>query len=117
MHADTEVDLTILGQRLVGRPERLLDLNSRLDRIHHARELRQDTVPSRIGDPASMLADQPVHDLPVSREGPQRPDLVQLHQARVALHVRCKYRGEVPLNLRTCGSAAHAQSVPIPLMV
>src|SRR5215211_6370065 len=76
MHANAKENLTILRHCLVNRPERALDRNSRLDRIHDARELRQNTVPRRVGNPAPMLADEPVHDLPVSREGPQGPDLI-----------------------------------------
>jgi hypothetical protein len=103
MNPDAEADLTVFGQRLASCSESLLDLYSGLDRLHDARELRQDAVSSRIGDPASMLADEPVHDLPVSREGPQGPDLVRLHQPRIALHVCSKDGCETPLNLRTSG--------------
>ncbi len=38
-------------------------------------------------DKLTKLADEPVHDLPMSREGPQGPNLVHAHQTRVALHV------------------------------
>src|SRR5215213_3302663 len=52
-----------------------------------------------------MLADEPVDDFPVGCEGPQRPDLVQAHQARVALYVRREDGREPSLDLGTRGSA------------
>jgi hypothetical protein len=54
----------------VGGPERLLDRHGSLDGIDDTRELRQDTIASRVGNPAPMLADQLVHDFPMRREGP-----------------------------------------------
>jgi hypothetical protein len=101
---NAEADLPIFGQRIVGGPESLLHLHGGLNRIHSAWELRQHAVPCCIGDPASMLADEPVHDFPMRREGPQRPNFVNAHEPRVALHVCRKDSRETPLNLRTGGS-------------
>ena len=50
-----------------------------MNRVHCARELGQDTIPCRVGDPTSMLTDEPVHDLPMGREGLQRANFVRPH--------------------------------------
>ena len=60
MHPDAEANLSILWQRIVGGSEGLLDPNRGLDRVHNARELRQDAVTRRVGNPASMLTDEPI---------------------------------------------------------
>ena len=99
MHPDAEADLTALGERLIGGCECLLDLHGALNGLYDARELCQDAVSSRVGDPAPVLADEPVHDLPMSRQRPQRPDLVHPHETRVALHVGREDGRETSLDL------------------
>ena len=107
MQPDAEADLTALRERLIGGCECLLDLHGALNRVYDTREFRQDAVSSRVGNPAPVLADEPVHDLPMSR---QRPDLVHPHETRVALHVGREDGREMSLDLGTRGSA-HAPPV------
>src|SRR3712207_5793847 len=99
MDANAESDLTVLGERLVGRLEFLLNCNGGFHSSHYAWELRENAVARRVGNSAPMLADEPIHDLAMRREDPKRPNLVGVHQARVALYVCGEDGREASLNL------------------
>jgi hypothetical protein len=46
-----------------------------------------DAVTGCVGDPASVLGNEPVDDLATGCQNPKRPDLIPLHQTRVARHI------------------------------
>src|SRR5829696_1404087 len=87
MDADAKPELPVLRNPLVLLPQPLLYLHRTLDRIDHTRELREHTVARRVRYAAPVLGYEPVHDLPVSRERPQRPYLVPAHEPRITRHV------------------------------
>ena len=67
MHPNAEADRRSSGSASLAVAERLLDLHRGLNGLYDARELCQDAVACRVGDPAPVLADEPVHALPMSR--------------------------------------------------
>ena len=98
MDADPELKAAILGLSGARLCELLLNRHGALDGIDRARELGQHAVASRVGDPAAMVPNQPVHDLASGSEGAQRPGLVLAHQARVPGHVSCEDRCQTPFD-------------------
>jgi hypothetical protein len=90
MDADAETKRIVWVHPDVQVTKRSLDLQSTLDGIHRARELSQDAIARRIGDPAAVLANQAVHDLAAGREGAKSPDLVLPHEARVPGYISSK---------------------------
>jgi hypothetical protein len=83
MDADTEAEGTICVYARVQITKSLLDLDGTLDCIDDRREFRQHAVASGISDPAPMVGYEPVHYLPVGREGPQGADLILAYQPGV----------------------------------
>jgi hypothetical protein len=69
-----------------------------LNRIDSTGELGQHAVTSGVGDPAPVLGDERVHDLAMSPQGAQRPDLIVVDQARVSGHVGDQDRRQPALN-------------------
>ena len=92
MDADAELKAPILRHPGVRSRKLLLHRDGALDGIHGAWELRQHAVPCRVGDPAAMVLNQPIHDLASSGHSAQRPGLVLADQARVPGHVRSEDR-------------------------
>ena len=104
MDANAEFDPAVCRKALVRLSEPLLCLHRALNGIHGARELREHAVARGVGDPAAVLRDEAVQDLPARREQAKCPDLVRAHQARIAGHVRREDRGELALHsLVWCG--------------
>ena len=64
---------------LLHRPE-FLDGDGAPHRIDHARELGQDAVTRRVGDPPAVPGDQLIHNLAAGRQGVERTGLVGLHE-------------------------------------
>jgi hypothetical protein len=65
-----------------------LNLDSTVQRIHHARELDQHSVPGGLDDPPAMLGDLGIDQgLPVGLELRERTFLIDAHEAAVASHV------------------------------
>jgi hypothetical protein len=56
------------------------------------------TVASRVEDPTAMRSDQAINNDPVGGEGSKGADLIELHQAAVALDIRCEDRRELATN-------------------
>ena len=98
MNADAELKLSGLRPHCVGGGKLLLNGDRARDGIHHACELRENTVAGGIRDPPAMLQNQSVEDLAMRREGAQGPNLVLLHKARVAGHVGGEDGRQPPLN-------------------
>src|SRR5215208_5167081 len=96
MDADAKPELPVLRNPLVLLPQPLLYLHRTLNRVDHTRELREHTVSRRVRYAAPVLRYEPVHDLPVSREGPKRSDFVLTHETRVTRHVSREDRCELP---------------------
>ena len=96
--ADPELKAAILGHSGARLCQLLLNRHRALNRIHGARELREHAIASRVGDPAAMLGDEPVHDLAGGSQGAQRPGLVLAHQARVSGHVGSENRRQTPFD-------------------
>jgi hypothetical protein len=61
-------------------------------------EIGDETVASRVEDPTSMRAYQTIDDDPVYREGAERADLIEPHQAAVALDIGGEDRSELPFD-------------------
>jgi hypothetical protein len=71
---------------------------TRYDGQRSARELRQDAVACRVGNTATVLHDEPVHDLAMGGQRSQRPDLILAYQARIARHVGSEDGCQPPLD-------------------
>ena len=74
-----------------------LQLESTADGIHRTGEFDQHPVAHDLDQPAAMLADHRLENLPAAQlEGGERAGLVRLHQAAVADHVGQHDSGETP---------------------
>jgi hypothetical protein len=69
MDADAEAEGTFWGSVSIQVSECLLDLDGTLDGINGGREFSQQSITCRVGDPAPMLRNEPVHDLAISGKG------------------------------------------------
>ncbi len=98
MDADPEPHLLIDRSIRIRLRDRVLHLNSTLHGINGAGEIGKNAVACRGEDPTAMRGDQPIDDDPVSRERAERADLIEPHQAAVALDIRGEDRGELPLD-------------------
>jgi hypothetical protein len=78
--------------------EGLLDLHGALDCIHGAAELGQNTITCRIGDPATMLGNKPVHDLAMRCEDAESSNLILAHEPGISSHIRCEDRCQLSFN-------------------
>jgi hypothetical protein len=77
----------------------VLSRDGTLHSIHGAGEVGDETIASRVKDPTVMRGDQVIDDDPVSGEGPKRADLIEPHQAAVALDVRRENCRELSLDV------------------
>src|SRR4051794_38571614 len=96
--SEPEQDTPLVRYIQVGLCECRLHGNSALDGIHGTRELGQDTIACRVGDPTRMVSNQTIHDLAMSVQSAERPDLVVAHQSRVACHISGKDGDEPPFD-------------------
>src|SRR5262249_26514536 len=85
---------------------RVLNFDATLHGINGAGEIGDEAIACRVEDPTAMRGDQAIDDDPVSRQGAKGADLIEPHQAAVALDIGGKNCRELPLN-GTCfqGSA------------
>jgi hypothetical protein len=90
--------------------------------IHGAGEISDKAIASRIEDPTAMRGDQPIDDNPVGREGAERANLVEPHQAAVAFDIGCEdrrelsfdpvsFQGSVPPRSIIAGSEARSEGL------
>ncbi|MFI4925457.1 MAG: hypothetical protein ACHQJ7_09990, partial [Vicinamibacteria bacterium] len=86
--ADAEQHALLLGQRLVARLQRVLDLDRGTHALDDAAELREHRVARGVGDAAVVVRDDPVDDCAVRGEDAQRAGLVRVDQAAVVDRVR-----------------------------
>jgi hypothetical protein len=98
MNTDAELQAALSGLVLVQGSQRLLNLDSASGSIDGAGELREHAVPSRVGDPATMFIDEPVHDLAMLGQAPESCILILAHQARVTRHVSREEGCQPPLD-------------------
>src|SRR3954462_9600544 len=61
VNSDPKAERLLLAHPSVRFPELFLDGCGALDRIYDARELGQDAIASRVGNPAAVLGDKAVH--------------------------------------------------------
>jgi hypothetical protein len=93
-----DVDADPKPHLLTGRSFRILLLDGVLNRdgtfhgIDCAGEIGDETVASRVKDPAPMRGDQAIDDDPICREGAKGADLIKPHQAAIAFHIGCEDR-------------------------
>src|SRR6266851_4210994 len=83
------------GPRGVAGPELALDLDRALDRVHHARELRQDVVAGGIHHAPAIPGHGRGDRLAVLRDRANGGHLVVAHEAAVAFHVGAQDGGEL----------------------
>jgi hypothetical protein len=75
--------------------DRFLNLDGTLHGIHSTGEVGDDTIASRAEDPAPMRGDQPISDDPICGERAKRANLVDAHEAAVALDIGGEDCGEL----------------------
>jgi hypothetical protein len=73
--------------------------NGALDGIDGTWKLSQNTVASGVGDPSTVLRNQPIHHLAMGGQRSKGSDLILLHEARVACHVSREDGCQPPLDL------------------
>jgi hypothetical protein len=113
--ADAAFQPAVGGNALIRLGEPLLCLHRTLNGIHGARELGEYAVARGVGDPAAVLGDQAVQDLPARREKAKCPDLVRPYQAGIARYIRREDRGELALHsLVRCGHHRQCCDVGLP---
>ena len=101
VHADPETDALRLRHVPLATGHALLDGDRAGDRVHDAGELDQGAIAHQLDDPAAVLGDQRVDELPPMRlQALERAGLVALHERRVADHVRRQDGGQPPLDPR-----------------
>ncbi|HKH84670.1 MAG TPA: hypothetical protein VKA25_13355 [Gemmatimonadales bacterium] len=105
---DSDAEYPILSHPGIRFPELLLNRYGTFDSIHDARELGQDAIASRIGDPSAVLGYKAIHNGPMSHEGPHRPGFVGMHEPRVVGHVGAEDRRELPFH--PFRAAGHGES-------
>ena len=76
----------------------VLHRDGTLHGIDGAGEIGDEAIASRVEDPTAMRGDQAIDDDPVSGEGAERADLIEPHQAAVALDIGGEDRGELPFD-------------------
>jgi hypothetical protein len=79
--------------------ERLLHRDGALDRIDSAGELGQNAVTGCIGDAPAVLGNEAIHNRAMSGQGAHSPDLILLHEARVACHISREDGCQPPFDL------------------
>src|SRR3954447_9584625 len=65
VYPDAKLHLPLFGQSVVRLGERVLDLNSRVDRIENAREFSKHAVPRCSRDPTTVTQDRFIDDTAV----------------------------------------------------
>ena len=96
MDANAEPQPILIGCVIVDRRQLILDSNSTMHRIDDAGKLGQHAISCGFRDPTAVFRNEPIHDLTVSGESPERSGLISAHQARIACHVRREDRGQPP---------------------
>jgi hypothetical protein len=82
----------LIIRTLIQALQGLLDLHGTHHSIDGAGELSQNTVTCRVGDAATIIPNELVHDLSVGCESLQGAHLVLTHKARVSCDIGCKDR-------------------------
>src|SRR5262249_45424676 len=86
--ADPKLDALVLGHLRIPLRHATLDLDTTAQRIHHARELRQHSVPGGLDDSAAMLGDLGIDErLSMGLEPRESAFLVNAHKPAVTGNV------------------------------
>src|SRR5262245_3515932 len=80
MQSNPEANSTLLGNLLMYGGYPLLDTQRASQRVNGAWELREDTVPSGVCDPATVLCNETVGHFSMRREKTQCAGLIRVHQ-------------------------------------
>jgi hypothetical protein len=93
----------------------VLHRDSTLHGIDSAGEVSDKAIASRVEDSTAMSGDQPIDDDPIRGEGAKGANLIEPHQAAVALDIGGEDRGELPFDgVRFQGSAPPRSSIARP---
>jgi hypothetical protein len=87
MYPYPELKALLLGLILIDTRKSILNLGRAAHSIDCARELGQHAITSRVRYSPTMLSNQPVYDLAMLGQAPERPILILAHQARVTRHI------------------------------
>ena len=105
MEPDPEVDAAFLRNVFIYSGYPLLDVESRFQRVNRARELGQNAVACRVGNPAVVLRDQTGCYVSICRQQTKSRGFIRVHKARVPRRIRCKNGDE--LSLMLCVLSGH----------
>src|SRR6266542_3129707 len=97
INPDAKLDPARDRQLCIADLQLLLHLDRTLHRLHHARELRQQAIPSRADCTATMVLDQSVHPRKIGTQNAQRRNLIFADKAAIAFDISVKDRGELTL--------------------
>jgi hypothetical protein len=97
MDADAKALRLFRITRWVELRQPVLDLDRALNSIDGTRKLGQDAIAGRVGNPATVLLDEPIHDLSMSGQAAKGADFILAHEMGVASHVSGKDRRQPPL--------------------
>jgi hypothetical protein len=77
----------------------VLHRDSAFHGVHSTGEVSDEAVTRRVEDPTAMRGDQAIDNNPVDRERAECPDLIEPHQATVALDIRREDCRELSLDV------------------
>ena len=99
--ADAKLDAAVPGHAGVALAHAALDRRRARDRIHDARELRQEPVPGELDDTALRFGDLGVDQIrPVGFPGCVGARLVHAHEAAIGRHVSRQDGGQASVDRR-----------------
>jgi hypothetical protein len=87
---NAEADALVSGEAGVRFGESSLCLHRALHRFHSTPKLSKNTVSRRVHYAAPVFPNEPVEDCAPFGQTFERPDLVEAHEAAVALHIGCE---------------------------
>ena len=112
--ADAQPDPLFVWQSRLAVEHPALHLGGAAYRVDDARKFREQTVAGRLDDPAPVLGDLRIDQLPAVRlEAFERALLVGAHQARIARHIGGEDRGKTAGRGHGCGSPPLSQLLVI----
>jgi hypothetical protein len=106
INADAELHFLCFGHGGIAFPHPALKLDPAAQGVHHARELHEHAVASRIDEPTPVLGDLEIYEgAAVGLELRDGAFLVDAHEAAVASHIGCQ-NGREPSLYAFAGQAA-----------
>src|SRR6266852_321433 len=98
VNADTEFHPLVERQVGILGPERGLDYDGALHRVHHTGELRYDAVPCGINEASTVMLDEAIDQFAVGGKSTQRRLFVLPHEAAIAEYIGTEYGGEFAIH-------------------